>query len=183
MMLLQGLLRWAALLLAICVLCVGTVSAADKPVTVKVSLVGGGGEEDLQPFQTALGKVQGIKFTEADIKSSDIKREEMLFTKPFTLELTDVSKTDVGAVAKAIATADTKTKAKVTPGVYLVIGYDAGGAKDDQLRDTLSTVKGVEARHSFVGDINLWIKLDGSGDARLADIRKALKDVSIPIKD
>ena len=73
----QGMLRSAALLLVICVLCVGTVSAADKPVTVKVSLVGGGGEEDVQPFQTTLGKVQGVKFKEADIKPSDINPEAL----------------------------------------------------------------------------------------------------------
>jgi hypothetical protein len=133
-----------------------SVSAGDaKPAKAKVSLVGGGGEGDLKAFRAALGKIPGVTLKADDIQASDIRRDDMLFTKPFAIALADAAKTDIGAVAKAVAAADTPSKDRVPPALYLVIGYQAGGANNEQLRSTLDNVKGVEARNSFVGDVNL----------------------------
>jgi hypothetical protein len=158
-------------------------TADAKPVKVVVSLVGGGGDEDLKAFRKALGEVSGLKFKAEDVRSSDIRREEMLFTKPFSLELAEISKTDVGTVAKAIASAETPSKDRVSPSMYLVIAYLPGGTDNEQLREILGGVKGVDAKESWVGDINLWVKLDKSGQGKFADIIKALKDGGVAIKD
>ena len=63
--------------------------------------------------------------TEA-IELGDYRREDKAFTKFLPIQLTDTSKTDIGAIAKAVAAAATPSKDRVPPALYLVIGYEAG---------------------------------------------------------
>ena len=156
--------------------------ADSKKAKVVVSLFSGGGDDDVKELRSVLSKIPSIKVKPEAIAVSDIRREDKVFTKFLPLEMTDTSKTDIGAIAKAVASAATPSKDRVPPGLYLVIGYEAGGASNEQLRSTLENVKGVEAKHSFVGDINLWVSVDASGQAKIGEITKALTDVGIPLK-
>ena len=55
--------------------------------------------------------------------------------------------------------------------------------KTDELRKALAGVKGVQPAKSWAGDSNLWVALDGSGAAKLADITKALHDAGVKFRD
>jgi hypothetical protein len=158
--------------------------AADvKPVPLKISLRSGGADEDLKAFREALARVPGITFKADEIRFSDIKREETVFTSPFTIEITDLAKTDIGAVAKAVAAANTAKKERSPPVLYLVIRYKPDSASNEQLRAALARVKGVRADQSWAGDANLWVQVDGSGQGKLIEITRALHAAKIPIRD
>jgi DNA-binding Lrp family transcriptional regulator len=106
-----------------------------------------------------------------------------LFTTSFLIELTDRSKTDIGAIAKAVASANTSKKDRSPPALYLVIRYRPDSANNEQLRAALGKVKGVQADKSWAGDQNLWLSVDGSGQGKLAEILRALHEAGIPIRD
>jgi copper chaperone CopZ len=99
--------------------------------------------------------------------------------KPAAVLDIDLTKSDVGAVGKAVAGAETPHKADEAPAAYLII--DAPGITDANsktLSKALKGVKGVNADLSS-GSVKkkvIEVALDKSGDAKLADIKKALAD-------
>src|SRR5262245_46758585 len=154
-----------------------------KQAKIVVSLISGGGDDDLKELRSVMARIPAIKCKTEAIELSGNRRDDKALTKFVPITLTDTSKTDVGAIAKAVASAATPSKDRVAPGLYLLIGFDAGGANDQQLRGCLENVKGVDAKHSFAGDVNLWVNVDASGQAKFSEITKAIKDVGIPVKD
>jgi hypothetical protein len=130
-----------------------------------------------------LAKVPGVKFNADEIKFADFGREGGLFTSFFTIELADRSKTDVGAVAKAVAAAKLTPKERSPSAFYLIVRYRPDSTNDKKLRAALAKVNGVNAEASWAGDSNLWVSVDGSGQSKLAEITRALNEARIPIRD
>ena len=93
--------------------------AADaKPARPRVALLTGGAREDLKVLRETLEKVPGIKFKADEIKFADFGRDGGLFTGFFTLDITDLARTDIGAVARAVAAANTSKKDRTPPSTW-----------------------------------------------------------------
>lgn len=154
-----------------------------KPAKPTVALFAGGSEEDLKVFRETLGKVPGVKFKSEDVKFGDFKREGGLVTGFLPIEITDLSKADIGAVARAVSAANTSRKDRCPPALFLILRYKPDSIKTEQLRTALAKVKGVRAEKSWAGDANLWVGVDGSGQAKLAEITSALHDAGVKFRD
>ncbi|MBY0525442.1 MAG: hypothetical protein K2R98_18695 [Gemmataceae bacterium] len=114
----------------------------------------------------AVGKVAGVK----------VKTDPSKQTPVVTIDA-DLKKTDIGAIGKAVAGAETPHKEVEAPGAYLVVDapkLTAANAKD--LEKSLKGVKGVNATLSSadVKAKQLLIKINDSGEAKLAEVTKAL---------
>ena len=119
------LFRAAAVVLPVFVLTAGPgplarPAGADdpKPATPArptVAILAGGADGDLKVLREDLGKVPGVKFKADDVKYADFGRDGGLFTGFFPIELTNLATTDIGAVAKAVAS-DGITANTVSPG-------------------------------------------------------------------
>jgi len=91
----------------------------------------------------------------------------------------DTTKADVGDIAKAICACDTPHKAKVAPGVALVVS--APGLTDDnksKIKDALKDIQGVDGAETKcdVKKQEIYVHLSAKGGAKVADITKALAD-------
>ena len=154
-----------------------------RPAKPMVSLLSGGAEQDLKVLRETLEKIPGIKFKPDEIKFADFGRDGGLFTSFFAIEIADLAKTDIGAIAKAVAAANTSKKERSAPALFLIIKYRPDSVKTDQLRTVLGKVKGVVAEKSWAGDANLWVSVDGSGQSKLAEITRALHQAEIKFRD
>jgi copper chaperone CopZ len=99
--------------------------------------------------------------------------------KPLAVLEIDLAKADVGAVAKAVAAAETPHKSEEAPGAYLVLsapGLTAANAK--KVGDALKGVKGVTPALTLADakKKEITVRLKDDGDAKLADITKALAE-------
>jgi hypothetical protein len=153
------------------------------PAKLTLALLCGGDEQDLNVFRATLQKVPGIKFEANEIRFADFGREGGKFTSFFAIELADRAKTDIGAVAKAVAAANTSKKEQTPPALYAVIRYRPDSTNNEKFRAALAKVKGVRPDKSWAGDQNLWVSVDGSGEGKLAEITRALHEARIPIRD
>jgi hypothetical protein len=158
-------------------------AAGAKPVRLTVAMLTGGTDGDLKVLRETLAKIPDVKFKADDLKYADFGRDGGLFTGFLVIELADLAKTDVGAVAKAVAAADTPKKEKVPSGLFAILRYKPDSVKTDDLRKTLARVKGVRADKSWAGDSNLWVAVDGSGQAKLAEITAALHAAGVKFRD
>jgi len=91
----------------------------------------------------------------------------------------DTSKADVGDIAKAISECDTPHKAKVAPGVALIVSAPA--LTDDnksKIKDALKDVAGVDGAETKcdVKKQEIYVHLSAKGGAKVAAINKALAD-------
>ena len=134
-------------------------------------------------LRETLAKVPGVKFKADDVKFADFGRDGGKFTQFLTIEMTDLTKTDIGAIAKAVAAANTSKKDRTTPGVFVILRYKPDSVNNEQLRAALAKVKGVQSDKSWAGDANLWISLDGSGQAKLGEITRALHAAGVKFRD
>ncbi len=144
----------------------GAAPARAESVTLKLDGVKCGQCAD--EIISALEKVPTVKLKD---KPSE--------KKPVAVLDVDVAKSDVGALGKAVAAAETPHKSEEAPAAYLVVpapGLTAANAK--KLGDALKGIKGVNAllSSSDVKKKEIAVRLDESGAAKLADIKKALAD-------
>jgi len=158
-------------------------TADAKPATLTVSILTGGAADDLKVLRETLEKIPGIKFKADDLKYADFGKEGGKFTQFLSIEIVDIAKTDIGAIAKAVSAANTSKKDKCPSALFLIVRYKAGTVKNEQFKTALVKVKGVQAEKSWVGDANLWLSVDGSGDGKLAEVTKALHAAEIKFKD
>jgi hypothetical protein len=154
-----------------------------KPAKPTVALHCGGAAEDLKVLRETLEKVAGIQLKADEMKYSDFGRGEGLFTKFLTIEIADLAKTDIGTLAKAVSSAKTSNKDKCPPELFLILRYRPDSTSNEPFRAALAKVKGVRPDESWAGDANLWVHVDGGGEARLADIIRALHDASVRFTD
>jgi hypothetical protein len=154
-----------------------------KPAKPKVALLCGGADEDLKALRETLEKVPGIKFQADEIKFADFGRDGGLFTSFFVIDIADLATTDIGAIAKAVSSANTSKKDRCPPALFVVFRYLPDSIKTEQLRAALAGVKGVHPEKSWAGDANLWVGIDGSGQGKLADITRALHDAGVKFRD
>jgi hypothetical protein len=154
-----------------------------KPARPKVAVFAGGANDDLKVLRETLEKLPNLKFKADEIQFGDFKRDGGLFTSFFTLEITNLDKTDIGAIAKAVAAANTSKKDRTPPALFVVIRYRPDSIKTEQLRTALAKVKGVHAEKSWAGDANIWVSVDDSGDGKLAEITRALHAAGVKFRD
>jgi hypothetical protein len=176
--------------LALLVVIAGSVQYAQstraddaKPAYPTIALHCGGAAEDLKLLRETLEKVAGIRFQGDELKYADFGRGEGLFTKFLTLEVADLAKTDIGTLAKAVSAANTSKKDKCPPELFLILRYRPDSTSNEAFRAALAKVKGVRPDESWAGDANLWVHVDGGGEARLADILQALHDARVRFTD
>ena len=154
-----------------------------KPARPTIALLVGGADGDLKVLRDTLGTVPGLTFKADDLKFADFGRDGGLFTGFLPVEIADLGKADVGAIGKAVAAADTSKKDKCPPALFVILRYRPDSVKTDELRITLARVSGVRAEKSWAGDANLWVGVDDSGKARLAEITRALHGAGIKFRD
>jgi copper chaperone CopZ len=141
------------------------LAAFARAETIKLSLKGVKCEQCASEIITAIEK------TGAKVKDEPSK------TKPTATVDLDTKKTDVGAIAKSVAAAETPHKEVEAPATAVILtapGLTAANAKD--VAKALGSVKGVDATKSEIDakKKEITVALTDSGDAKLADIQKAL---------
>lgn len=175
--------RLPALLLTSALLTPCILAQDAKPARPRIALHCGGAKEDLKILRETLEKIPGVKFKAEELKFADFGRDGGLFTSFFAIEIADLAKTDIGAIAKAVAAADTSKKDKCPPALFVIVRYRADSTKNEPFRAALAKVKGVQPMKSWAGDANLWISVDASGDSKLAEITKAMHAAGIKFQD
>jgi copper chaperone CopZ len=153
------------------------VATAATPARVNVRLGGVVCEECAKSLRAALGKVPGIRFTATEIRPGE---EPKHFTDPILIEIADTDKTDLGALAKAVAEARTPHQDKHPPSLNLTLFGVVDEPAVSALRTALVNVPGVDANGpggigGILQDDTFWVRLHGSGEATLAEIRRALE--------
>ncbi len=160
-----------------------------KSAKITVQISGVEDEETAAALRKSLAAVPALKLKQEDLQPADQPdRAKNFFTKPFALELTDLSKIDLGAVAKAVA--QTKVPRKSERGVWLnLVLHHAGQVNEPEivaLREAVADCAGVEARArgGIGGNVQastVWIRLDASGNAGLTDIMNAVKKAKLDL--
>jgi hypothetical protein len=162
-----------------------------KATQVMITLRGVATEEDAEALRTTLKKAEGIKVNDDDIQSGEKGLFGHYFSPPFVIEIADLDKADLGTIAKAVAeTTKTPKRGEVPPSLNLVLFHPALQLEEADivaLREAIAEVNGVDARTvGGVGGIptegRLWVRLDGSGLAKLADIQAALKRANLDLR-
>jgi hypothetical protein len=154
--------------------------AGPMPAKVKIAVFTGGVDADLAALRKTLATFPALKYDANELKFGDFKRDGGLFVSPTLIEFNDLAKTDVGAVAKAVAGAKLS---KNDNGMYLFIRYRPESIDTKKLRAALTKVKGVSADKSWAGDANIWVHVDGSGHGKLAEITRAMHDAGAKFRD
>jgi len=111
------------------------------------------------------------------VKVVDKPTKKTLSTISTTVIEIDLSKADLGQLAKAIADTETPHRSKETPSSYLILeapGLTKANAK--AFEAALKAVRGVDPKRSKadVSKKEIHVKLDSGRDAKLADIKQAL---------
>jgi hypothetical protein len=154
-----------------------------KPAKPTLALFAGGADGDVPILREALQKNPGVQFKADDLKFGDFRRDGGVFTEFLPVEIADLSRTDIGAIGKAVASANTSKKEKCPPALFVILRYRPDSIKTEQLRAALGKVKGVRADKSWAGDANIWVGVDGSGEAKLAQITTALHAAGVKFRD
>lgn len=140
------------------------LAAFAQAETIKLKLDGVKCDQCASDIITAIEKAPGAR-----VKGEPSKANPMA-----TVDL-DTKKGDVGAIGKEVAAAETPHKEVEAPFAYLVL--DAPGLTNANSKDVgkaLEKVKGVDAKKSAAAGKTIQVALSGSGEAKLAEIQKAL---------
>lgn len=171
--------------------CAPALAQDPKSAKVTVTISGVVDEDSAAALRKTLGKVAGIKVKLDDVVPPEQPdKAKNYFSKPFVIELPDLAKTDLGAVAKAVA--QTKLPAKVARGPWLnlALWHPNNMLTESEvvaLREAVADAAGVDSRGvGGTGGVSqegrFWIRLDGSGNARLADILTALRNAKLDLR-
>jgi hypothetical protein len=181
---LPGAFLWLATLAVVAnvVLAEGAIQDKKSAVhaQVKIVVLTGGIEADLKAIQKTLAQFPTVKLDAKELKFGDFKKDGGLFVSPALFDFTDLAKTDVGALAKAIAGAKLS---KNDNGLYLFMPYRPASIDTKALRAALAKVKGVTADKSWAGDANIWVHVDGSGRGKLSEITRAMHGAGAKFRD
>jgi len=169
--------------LIVALACLAGLAAAglageDKTEKVKFRLHGIVADKDGAVLAEALGKLPTVKVT------GKPTQEDPTVVVSFTL-----GKTDVGEMANAVGAAKTSGRSQSKPRATLLLEYtglDGRAAPDGAallriVKDAFPKLKGVDAeRSSFeLKSKSLLIMFDGSGKAKLAELRKGFPGLSV----
>ncbi len=179
-------------MIRVCVVCLivaGFALQAEeaKPAKVTVTIRGAVTDKDAEALTGTLKKIEGVRFKAEEIQAGEPRH---YFTPPFVIEIADLNKTDLGVIAKAVAETKTPKRSEVPPSLNLVLYHPNQQFEETDvvaLREALADVSGVDARgpggtggDRFEG--RFWVRLDGSGNAKLTDIQDALKKGNLDLK-
>jgi hypothetical protein len=153
----------------------------EREVQVTIVLRGAASERDIPALIKALRSAKGVKVITEDF-GLGFRRFNNRFTTPIVVTFPKVPGDDdanIGALASAVAKAETASRDEYPPGVNLIL------FTDDQLKETsisalrssLSKVNGVEvdAAGGLGASIQegwCWVRLENAGGAMLLDIEK-----------
>jgi hypothetical protein len=166
------------MLLSLCLLaCAAAFAQAPQPAKVTVRLGGVGCDGCVPVLREALQKAPGIKFDPAGIR---VGEKPKYFSDAIALEIADLGKTDLGALAKAVAETKTPCQKEAAPSLNLVLFGIVDEPAVNALRAALVNVAGIDANGAgtiggLLTEDTFWVRLNASGEARLADICDALK--------
>src|SRR5262245_27459287 len=161
-----------------------------KAVKVTVQIRGVVTNECAEALRGTLGKLNGIKIKIDDIQAAEQGKFKHYFSMPLLVEIADLDKTDLGAIAKVVAETKTSKRGDVPPSLNLVL-YAPGIQIEEStvvaVRESLAEVNGVDARApggtgAVMVESRFWVRLDGSGNARLAEIRAALRKANLNVQ-
>lgn len=155
---------------------------AQKAVKVRVRVRGAVSDGCVKAIREALAGVPGIKVNTDEMQPGE-KRH--YFSSPVVVEIADTAKTDLGAIAKAVAAAKTPHREEIPPSLNLVLFGQAGDVTEPnvmQLRAALMEVRGVEAMApggigAIATENSFWARLNA--EAAFADIDRALKAANL----
>jgi copper chaperone CopZ len=152
--------------LFLCAVLAALLGAFAQAEVVKLRCDGVKCDQCADTINDALAKVPGVKVTKKATKA-----------EPNTTVDVDLKKADLGKLGKAIADADTPHKDVEAPGAYIIL--DAPGLTKANAKGVDRALKGVKGVNAALSNADttqkqLVIKIDGSGSAKLADIKKAL---------
>ena len=161
--------------------------AAKKTKASKVAFLVKGAHCDrcVTVLRKATGKVKGIKFNVDRIQPGE---KPKFFSEPFVIEIADMKKTHIGAIAKAVSEANTPHKDDLPPSLNLVL-YTPDQIDEEavmRLRSKLMDVNGVEVLlpgglGGFPNKGFYWIRLEGAGGAELKDILAAVEKARVNV--
>jgi hypothetical protein len=167
------------------------VAQDPQPATITVVFRGMASEEDVAAVRKAMAKVDGIKLKTEDIQPGEKGRFGHYFSPPVVVEIADLHKTDLGAIAKAVADVKTAERKDVPPpSLNLVLFNPDLAITSDRvrtLRAALAEVAGQEGQKpGGIGGVpderRYWVRLDDTGSARLENILAALKKADLEMK-
>jgi hypothetical protein len=168
------------LLAAACLTAPRLGAAEAKPLRLMAALTGAHCGECVKALRDALGKGEDIRFEAGDVR---VEGGSEHHSSRFAIEIADRQAIDIGAVARRVAEAATPHRAQAAPGLFLLFPWKAtrnpAERSFEEGRSSLSSLAGVDGRASFPGDRYIWIKLDGTGKARLGEVTKSLADVNL----
>lgn len=186
-------MRRRVAILAVCLAAAVVAAREDTPKGFKTTVMIRGvvTEKDVDALRAALKKVPAIKVNTDDLSPGEKGSFGHHFSPPFVIEFTDPRKTNLGAVAKAVAAVKTSKGRALPPSLNLVLYPASGKVEEDgtipAVREALGEVNGVDARSpgGTVGNVTdafVSIRLDNSGESKLADILAALKKADLDFR-
>ena len=160
-------------------------AAKRKPTRVSFVMRGAHCDEDVRVLRKALRKTKDIRFKAERISAGEKPR---YMTPPFIVELLDIEKTDVGALAESISKAKTPHAKEFAPTMNLVL-YSRSKIDEDSviaLRNALRNVNGVEVLEpggsgAVPSEGYHWVQLEDAGGAALAEILSAAEKATIEV--
>lgn len=155
----------------------GGLSVQSSPVPVTLALGGAHCQECAGQLQKTLGAVKGVDLGEAQITPGRAPEHR---SNRFQISL-DPAVTEIGGVAKAIAQSPTPHRAQAAPETFLLLPWTATllRANAERFRPVAREIAGVDGAGSFAGGIYVWVKLQGSGEAKLEPIFARLSEARI----
>lgn len=176
---------------AVCCLIAGVASAQDtKPTKLTVMIRGVASDQDAEALRGAFKKLDGIKFDADAIQRGEKGKRAHYFSPPFTIEISDLSKADLGDLSKLVAETKTPSRGETPPSLNLIVYHPAGRIDEPDVvafRAAVSDVNGTEAIQpggvgGNVAEGWMWLRLDGTGAARLSLIQMALKKADLDLR-
>ncbi len=158
-------------------------------VTVMVSMTPD--EETLKPIREALAKLAGIRVKAEEIRLADPEDNvRNRFTKHFVIVLDDPSKLDLGHVARVVAETKVPERGDRGPWLTLVLFNPLLRLEESDvvaLRDAMANVNGMAAASpggtgGVRAEHSLWVRVDGSGAAKLSEILAALRKADLDFR-
>jgi hypothetical protein len=167
--------------------CIAVTAAAQAQETKKITVTIRGVVNDrcAEVLRTELGKVQGIKFDANRLSRGEGRQ---FFCEPFVIEIADLQKTEIGALAQVVGQAQTPARGEMEPRLNLVMYTDERINEDlvVGLRNELANVNGALANDpGGLGGVPnqgwLWLRLDDSGGASLEFVLSAAEKANVKI--
>jgi hypothetical protein len=163
--------------------------AAADAVELTVSVRGVVTENDAAVLRKLLSRVSGARCSVSELQPGAKGAFGHYFSPPVSVVLDDPGKVDIGVLARAVAEAATPSRKEVPPSLNLVLyplGFVIGESEVVALRGATSELAGSASGQpggtgAVSADNRFWVRLDGSGTARLQEFVDAARKAKLDI--